>query len=124
MSLSKVEGEVLEVPAPTASFVRVAVTSHQVNAIPASLIGKLVRFHADGIAIYILFGAADTVQAVIAQASGGAAPVLTAHANSAIKIEAGTYQDFRIPAAGVSHFSHISTATTGYLRVSDVTGVV
>ena len=102
---------------------RATVTSHQVNAIPAALLGKIARFQADTTAVFLLFGADNTVEADLVQPSAGSAPVLTAHPKSSVKIEAGQYQDFRIPTTGISHFSHVSADTNGFLRISDATGV-
>lgn len=100
---------------------RTTVTSAELVAIPATLRGRFVRVHADAgsgaaVPVAVRFGN-ETASVVIGDRSAlDGSAVLTADVNVPhINIPAGAAERFRLDPAW-THFSHISSATTGCLR--------
>lgn len=98
------------------AYARATVTTHQVIAIPAALVGKWVNFAAEGVAVWIRFGTSASVEVDRTAVSAGTPPAITAGTTEAhLYVPAEGSVSRRLQSAW-THFAHESAATTGKLH--------
>lgn len=104
-------------PAPSGSpYERATVTSAEVVAIPAALVGNFVRFSAETSDVFIRFGTSNSVSVAAAAASSKIGDDLTSVSTSAhLHIVAGQSEQVRLR-GDWTHLAHISADTSGRLR--------
>jgi hypothetical protein len=105
-------------------FARTTVVTAERIALPASMRNKYCTFIAETVDVWIRFG--DGTVVVDEAATSGLTNEVPSEDGGEphLYIPAGTQQSIRLDfEAGWTHFSHISTATSGLLRFGSSTGV-
>lgn len=93
--------------------------------IPANWFDKYVTFQAQGLDVFLAFGGSG-VTVSLTSVSTVSSEEMTSLATNAYLLPAGQERNFRFQRAaaqeGVTHFAHISTGTSGFLRMIETTG--
>lgn len=93
--------------------------------IPANWFDKFVTFQAQGLDVFLAFGGSG-VTVSLTSVSTVSSEVMTSVATNAYMIPAGQERNFRFQRSaateGCTHFAHISSGTTGFLRMIETTG--